>query len=125
MKRQLRELRIEHKPKPIEFSTTLKIEKIDEIYDREKSNFLKIAIKHNQIDLESACEVVDSENEALIKEIINPTPGLVVDDDISVDTQFSFKNSDLDTSFTLSDTLKIRLDDIAIINFCKCRKKRT
>ena len=38
--------------------------------------------------------------------------GLVVDDDISVDTQFSFKNSDLDTSFRLSDTLKTRLDDI-------------
>ena len=38
--------------------------------------------------------------------------GLVVDDDISVDTQFSFKNSDLDTSFTLSDTVKTRLDDI-------------
>ena len=30
----------------------------------------------------------------------------------SVDTQFSFKNSDLDTSFTLSDTLKTRLGDI-------------
>ena len=39
-------------------------------------------------------------------------PRLVVDDDISVDTQFSFKNSDLDTSFTLSDTVKTRLDDI-------------
>ena len=39
-------------------------------------------------------------------------PRLVVDDDISVNTQFSFKNSDLDTSFTLSDTLKTRLDDI-------------
>ena len=39
-------------------------------------------------------------------------PGLVVDEDISVDTQFSFKNSDLDTSFTLSDTVKTRLDDI-------------
>ena len=39
-------------------------------------------------------------------------PGLVVDDDISVDTQFSFKNSNLDTSFTLSNTLKTRLDDL-------------
>ena len=30
---------IEHEPKPIEFSTPLKIEEIDKIYDREKSNF--------------------------------------------------------------------------------------
>ena len=39
-------------------------------------------------------------------------PGLAVDDEISVDTQFSFQNSDLDTSFTFSNTLKERLDNI-------------
>ena len=104
--------KLEHEPKPIEFSTPLKIEKIDKIHDREKSNFLKIAMKLSPIDLESASQVADSENEALIEEIINPMPGLVVDEDISVDTQFSFKNSDLDTSFTLSDTHKTRLNDI-------------
>ena len=106
------ESKIEHEPKPVEFSTPLKIEEINEIYDREKGDFLKIAMKLNQIDLESASEVADSENETLIQETINPPPGLVVDDDINVDTQFSFQNSDLDTSFTLSNTLKVRLDDI-------------
>ena len=69
-------------------------------------------MKLNQTDLESASEVADSENETLIQEIINPTPGLVVDDDINIDTQFSFKNSDLDTSFALSNTLKLKLDNI-------------
>ena len=98
--------------KPTEFSTPLKIEEIDEIYDRQKSDFLKIAMKLNQIDFESATEVADSENEALIQQIINPTLGLIVDDNISVNTQFSFQNSDLDTSFASSDTLKTRLDDI-------------
>ena len=106
------ESEIEHEPKPTEFSTPLKIEEINEIYDRKKGDFLKIAMKLSQIDLESASEVLDSENEALIQEIINPTPSLVVDDDINVDTQFSFQNSDLDTSFTLSNTLKVRLEDI-------------
>ena len=38
-------------------------------------------MKLNQIDLESASEVANSGNEALIEEIINPTPGLVADDD--------------------------------------------
>ena len=103
-------------PKPIEFSTPLKIEEINEIYDREKTviynNYLKIAMKLNQIELESGSEVAESENEAVFQEIINPTPGLVVDDDISVDTQFNFKNSDLDTSFTLSNSLKARLYNI-------------
>ena len=103
-------------PKPIEFSTPLKIEEINEIYDREKTviynNYLKIAMKLNQIELESGSEVAESENEAVFQEIINPTPGLLVDDDISVDTQFNFKNSDLDTSFTLSNSLKARLYNI-------------
>ena len=45
---------IEHEPKPNEFSTPLKTEEIDEIYNREKKSFWKIAAKLNQIDLESA-----------------------------------------------------------------------
>ena len=48
----------------------------------------------------------------LHEEIINPTPGLVVDDDINVDSQFDFQNSNLDTIFRLSDTLQEMLDDI-------------
>ena len=103
---------VSEEPKPVDFSTPLKIEEINEIYDREKTDYLKIAMKLNAIDLISASEVADSENETLIQEIINPTPGLTVDDDVSVDTQFSFANSDLGTSFTLSDPLKARLDDI-------------
>ena len=100
-------------PKPIEFSTPLKIEEINEIYDRQKEDYLRTALKLNETDLEVAAEVADAENEALYEEIINPTPGLVVDDDdINVDTQFDFQNSDLDTSFRLSDTLQNRIDDI-------------
>ena len=33
-------------------------------------------------------------------------------DALNVDTQTDFQNSDLDTSFTLSNTLQERLDDI-------------
>ena len=92
---------IPEEPKPIEFSTPLKIVEINEIYDSEKTDYLKIAMKLNQIELESTSEVADCENETLIQEIINPTAGLVVDDDISVDTQFSFKNSDLDSLYLI------------------------
>ena len=103
---------VSEEPNSADFSTPLKIEEINEIYDREKTDYLKIAMKLNPIDLESASEVADSENETLIQKIINPTPGLTVDDNVSVDTQFSFANSGLDTSFTLSNPLKSRLDDI-------------
>ena len=99
-------------PKPIEFSTPLKIEEINEIYDRQKEDYLRTALKLNETDLEAAAEVTDAENEALYEEIINPTPGLVVDDNINVDSQFDFQNSNLDTIFRLSDTLQEMLDDI-------------
>ena len=65
-----------------------------------------------QIDLKPTSEVADPENEVLIQKFINSTPGLVVDDDMNVDTQFSFQSSDLDTNFTLSNTLKARGDNI-------------
>ena len=45
---------IPEEPKPIEFSTPLKIEEINEIYDREKTviynNYLKIAMKLNKLN---------------------------------------------------------------------------
>ena len=96
---------IETEPKPTEFSTPFKIKEINEIYDTEKEDYLKTALKINEIDLETAAEVTDAVNEAIINETINPTPGFVVDNDINVDAHFDFQNSDLDTSFTLSNTL--------------------
>ena len=106
------ESEIEHEPKPVEFSTPFKIEEINEFYDRQKSEFLKTQMKINQINLESTAEVADSENEMLFYEIINPTPDQIVDDDISINAQFDFQNSDLDTSFRLNNSLKARLDEI-------------
>ena len=44
--------------------------------------------------------------------MINPTPGCAIDNKVDVDTQFDFQNSDLDTSFKLSNTLQNKLDDL-------------
>ena len=103
---------IESEPKPNEFSTPLKKEEIEEIYNEQKENFLKTALKINQTDLETATDMADADSEALIDEIINTTPGFVVDNALNVDTQLDFQSSDLDTSFILSNTLQERLNDI-------------
>ena len=66
----------------------------------------------NQTGLETATGIADANSEALIEETVNPTPGLVVDDTVNVDSQLDFQNSDFDTSFTLSNTLQERIDDI-------------
>ena len=61
--------------------------------------------------MKSAAEVADSENEKLFQEIINPTPGLTLDDQMNVDEQFSYRD-DPNQDYTLPSPLKTRLDDI-------------
>ena len=48
----------------------------------------------------------------LFQEIVNPAPGYIIDDKVNIDTQFDFQNSDLDTSFKLSNALQNKIDDI-------------
>ena len=79
------------------------------MHDHQMDNYLRIALKLNQTNLESTIKFADSENTALIDEIINPTPGLIVDDEISLSQSF---NSDLDPSFSFSNKLDTRLDDL-------------
>ena len=51
-------------------------------------------------------------NKAVVDEIINPTPFLIVHNTVNVDSQFGFEKNDLDTTFRLSNTLQERLDNI-------------
>ena len=100
---------VETTPKPIDVSAPLK--RLEEFYETEKETFLKTALTINQTDLETATDAEGTDNEELFEEIINPTSGYVIDDKVNVDTQFDFQNSDLDTSFKLSNTLQNKLDD--------------
>ena len=104
MKIQRVEEEIETKPGPIQFLTPLKKEEIEEIHDEQKENFLQTGLKINQTDLETANGIADANSEALIEDIVNSAPGLVVDDAVNVDIQLDFQNSD--TSFILSNTLQ-------------------
>ena len=79
---------IETKPKPTDSSTPLI--RLKEFYKTEKETFLKTALTINQTDLETATDAADADSEALFEEIINPTPGYVIEDKINVDTQFDF-----------------------------------
>ena len=72
---------------PIQTSTPLTEKDIREIHDKEKTDYLKTALKLNAVNLESAAEVADSENEKLFQEIINPTPSLTLDDEINIDKE--------------------------------------
>ena len=95
----------------IQASTPLTEKEIRVFYDKEKTDYLKKTLKLNAVDLESAAEVADSENEKLFQEIINPTPGLTLDDQMNVDEQFSYRD-DPNQDYTLPSPLKTRLDNI-------------
>ena len=97
---------------PVQASTPPAEKEIRAFHDKEKTDYLKKTLKLNAIDLESAAEVADSENEKLFQEIINPTPGLTLDDQMNdVDEQFSYRH-DPNQDYTLPSPLKTRLDDI-------------
>ena len=91
-------------------STPLTEKEIRAFHDKKKTDYLKKTLKLNAVDLESA-EVADSENEKLFQEIINPTPGLTLDDQMNVDEQFNYRD-DPNQDYTLPSPLKTRLNDI-------------
>ena len=73
---------------PIQSSTPLSSKEIKSLYDQEKEDYLKAALQINAVDLDSAAEKAKIDNQKLYQEIVNPTPGLVVDNKIDVDQQF-------------------------------------
>ena len=96
----------------VESSTPSKAEKIEDIYNQEKEDFLKVLTTINKTDLETAVGMAEDSGKAVIDEIINPTLGLIVHDTLKVDSQLDFQKNDLDTTFRLSNTLQERLDNI-------------
>ena len=96
---------------PIQASTSLTEKGIRAFHDKEKMDYLKKTLKLNAVDFQSAAEVEDSKNGKLYQEIINPTPGLTLDDQMNVDEQFSYTD-DANQDYTLPSPLKIRLNNI-------------
>ena len=97
---------------PIETSTPLKTEEIKYIYNQEKENFSRMALTVNKTDIETAVDMAEESNKALINEIIDPALGLIVHDTVNIDSQLDFEKNDLNTTFRLSNTLQERLDNI-------------
>ena len=76
---------------PVESSTPLKTEKIEDIYNQEKEDFLKVVTIINKTDLETGVGMAEDSNQAVIEEIINPNPRLIVHDTVNVDSQLDLK----------------------------------
>ena len=64
---------------------------IKETYDNAKEDYLKTAIKINKTDLDAAVENVDEKNEKIISDVIDPTPGLFVNDQLNLEDHLNIK----------------------------------
>ena len=92
----------------IKTSTPLSDKEIKALYDKEKTDYLKSSLQINSVDLESAAERADLQNQKTFQEIIDPTPGLLVDSKLNIDEQFNLESTH-DSIF--SNSLKASLDE--------------
>ena len=98
--------------KPLFSSTPLKTREINKIYDEEKENYLQTAITINKTDLDAADKNAEESNKEVINDIIDPTPGLIVDDTLNLGEQFEYNSNDLERTFDLSNQVQERLDNL-------------
>ena len=103
-------------PPPRFTSTPLKSKKeINKTYDNSKEEYLKTAITINKTDLDAAIENTDDKNKKIVSDIIDPMPGLFVDDKLNLENQFEYKSNDIDKNFNLSRDLQDRLNNILLL----------
>ena len=82
------------------------------MYDEEKENYLKTAIKIHKTDIDTAIENAEESNMVVIDEIIDPAPGLIVDNKFNIDYQFKYQTNELEKNHTFSNQIQERLDDL-------------
>ena len=99
-------------PKPLFSSTPLKTKETNKIYDEKKENYLQTAITINKTDLDAAFENAEESNKEVANDIIDPTPGLIVDNTLNLDKQFEYNSNDLERTFDLSNQVQERLDEL-------------
>ena len=78
--------------KLLSYSTPLKTKEINKIYDEEKENYLQTEITINKTDLDAAVENAEESNKEIINDMIDATPGLIVDDTLNLDKQFEYND---------------------------------
>ena len=66
---------------------------------------------NNKSDLDAAIENAGEKKRKIISDLINPTPGLFVDDQLNLENQFKYKSNDIERSFALTNQTQQRLDN--------------
>ena len=87
-------------------STPIKsTEQINRDRDEDLENYLKTAITINKTDLDAAIEAAKESKKQVIDEMINPIPGLIVDDKFNTSSDIARFN-DNETNFSLANDIQ-------------------
>ena len=100
---------------PVDFilPTPLTSEEIKKQTREEDENFIETAVAFREEELKAADEIADEENKNVIKSIVNPTPGLVVDDEIN-NNDIYFPPNTTDNIYQLPPKEEKELNDIFV-----------
>ena len=94
----------------IKFPPPLTNDKIRKIYEEQNKYFLKTTTAINNPELDAATENSNNKREKIIRDIIDLTPSLFVDNNLNSENQN--RNTKSDRVFTLPKKLNKRLDNI-------------
>ena len=97
---------VEEKEEPLLTSTPLSKQQLSQIYEQEKENYLKTAMQINAEDLNAVAERDKINNEKLYQEIVNPNPGLVLDNKLETINDQKDDNLSNSTQKRLDKTLE-------------------
>ena len=75
-------------------------------------NTIKTVMTINKTNLDAPIENADEKNEKIISDLINPTSGLFVDDQLNLEDQLKYKGNDIERSFALTNQIQQRLDNM-------------
>ena len=86
---------------PLTSTPLLSEKQIKKTYDDAKEDYLKTAMTINKTDLDAAVENADTKNEKIIRDVIDPTPGLFVDDQLNLEDQFKYVSNVIKRGFNV------------------------
>ena len=99
---------LEEKEQPLLTSTPLSKEQLSRIYEKEKEDYLKTATLINAENLNAIAERNKIDNEKLYQEIVNPNPGLIIDN--KLETSHQKYDTSTQNLINLSRSIQERLD---------------
>ena len=86
---------------PLTSTPLLSEKQIKKTYDDAKEDYLKTAMTINKTDLDAAVENADIKNEKIVRDVIDPTPGLFVDDQLNLEDQFKYVSNVIERGFNV------------------------